>query len=242
MPSSRPRALVQAARAGTRGTCPGPSSPEFGAGSRRFAARFKNTTSAALTKPVTVLLLGDSNSRWLVGDLCSSHLCKHDDWGKGRFLYQQPCRSCASGTAPQFRSTIYATAVCTTRANDRLGFLMVYGVQPRGPYLYNVSNNENDTRVDSNVRLCAGMSEFTSRVRLPDAVILASLAWDLSMEWFLRFGASSNRSEWKVRGMFTPSAAALAAYETNLRERLREIDACRSPGTRMYLQTTRSFG
>ena len=193
-------------------------------------------------------MLSDSNGRMMVNDLCSSYLCQPDDWGKGTFLYEQPCRVCAlqgnkksmGGLLQKIRPTIAATSLCTTARADRLGFLMVYGADAHGPYLHNISNSLNDPRVDSSVRFCAGVAEFSTRVRIPDAISLGSVAWDLSSEWFRQ--PRRNASEWKVRGNFRPSAAALATYAANLRARVRELVACKSPATRIYLQTARSQG
>ena len=187
-------------------------------------------------------MLGDSHCRWMVNDLCSSHLCVSDDWGKGEFHYQQPCAICEAQHKANIRTrpTIAATTLCTTPPGDRLGLLMVYGLKSTGPYLYNISNNQNDTRVDSSVRLCAGVTAFSSRVHVPDAIALSSVAWDLSAEWSQL--PDHNASDWKARGHFHPSTAALAAYEANLRARVHEVAACKAPTTRIYLQTTRSFG
>ena len=140
MPKAKRHAASTDALLSSRGTCPGTSSSAFGSGSKRFAGRFLNiknnrTRIATIARKVTVLMLGDSHCRWMVNDLCSSHLCVSDDWGKGEFHYQQPCAICEAQHKANIRTrpTIAATTLCTTPPGDRLGLLMVYGLMSTVP-------------------------------------------------------------------------------------------------------------
>ena len=236
--------------------------PVLNPGTRRFAGRFKsgklNPPAPRMTprnSSVTVLLLGDSHCRFLVHDLCSSHLCAAEDWGRGAFLYQQSCRNCLRKHVrhqPKIGgagTSIGATAVCTTTEGDRLGFLHIYGAQSTGPYLHGVTNNANDTHVDTPSRVCAGIAKYSAAVRVPDAISFSSLHWDMSMYYDDGKTANPlaarnyNASEKSRRSReMTWSASALDTYARNVRARLRDIRACKPPTTQLFLQTTRSFG
>lgn len=199
-----------------------------------------------------VFELGDSQSRVIVFGQCGAQHRQTTDWGRGLFLYQQPCRSCEKRGKPTVRQPIDATAVCTTDAGDKLGFLMVYGAQARGPYLHNISTNLADPAVDSTERYCKGIAAFSAAQGVPDAVVLATLNWDalLYIEGVvppidpLAF-EKPEHTNFTAQQLGIPSTrpadpGGLALYESEIRARLKEIDACKHPATAVYLQTTQT--
>ena len=143
--------------------------------------------------------------------------------------------------------SIDATATCRTKGGDEFAFLQIYGAQSRGPYLHGIKNNTADPAVDTIDRVCKGIAAFTTARGVPNAIVLATLNWDAQL--YIEgaeppidpFAAEKPQyANWTTMAARPANPGGLALYERELRDRLREIAACKHPASLVYLQTTQT--
>ena len=158
----------------------------------------------------SVLIMGDSLSRYVVEGYASLTGCAMRDWSSSKFKY---------------KTGVSASLSCTNLEGGTLGFLHLYGNSAEGPYLHGHKDDDNDPWTSTPRRLCKGLQLWEMAHGSPPTEVVWSVMW-----WDENFIRKFQDAQYTLQNMARD-------FRKNLVLRLEDLDRCRAATTRIVLST-----